>query len=367
VAQLVAAPVASRKALLRGLLEEHDLAWIGLLQGSARITVPGPAAEFAVAETRVRTPQGIVTLRVSVTGPREFKARAGELVGIPVAVGLGETVTAGDSALPRDILDLPAPPPQTIGVDGAPVDLRARVFELRGESGPAARIAIAAPLGESVLAGNGALIAASVIAFIAMAGLSAAFLLRGLGREHEGVVAQALTDGLTGLANHRHFRDTMTAEVERSQRYGHDLSVLLMDLDNFKQVNDTYGHPQGDEVLRRVADVLRAESRNIDQAARYGGEEFAILLPETDAEGAAEVGERIRRRLVKTEIPVEGSDRPLVMTGSMGVAGTPDVPLVPSALIEAADKALYEAKRAGKDRVIRSGAMNGNGTSGGHE
>ena len=291
---------------------------------------------------------------MSVSGHRDFRNDAGDLVSLPVASGLGGRVVASDPALPRDVLDLEGPPPQTVTVEASPDDLRARVFELRGEGGPPTRIALAAPLGESVLAGNGALIAVFIVAFIAMAALSAVFLLRGLGREHEGVVEQALTDALTGLANHRRFRETIAQEVERSERYKHDMSVLLMDLDDFKAVNDTYGHPQGDEVLRRIADVLRAESRNIDMPARYGGEEFAILLPETDVRGAAEVGDRIRRRLERTQIPVDGADEPLVMTGSIGVAGTPDFPLAPNELIEAADQALYEAKRAGKDRVVRA-------------
>jgi diguanylate cyclase (GGDEF)-like protein len=355
LAAAVTGPASARGLLLRRLATEHGLQWIEIRGQGIGVTRVGPGAPFAVGETRVRTPRGVLTLRGSVTGHVVFRVRATKLVLLPVATGIGPDVVASDPVLPRDILDLEEPPPQTVGVDGEPDDLRARVFELRGEAGPPTRIALAAPLGESVLAGNGALVAIFIIAFLAMAVLAAVFLLRGLDREHEGVVEQALTDALTGLANHRRFRESIAQEVERSQRYRHDLSVLLMDLDNFKGVNDTYGHPQGDEVLRRVADVLRAESRNIDMPARYGGEEFAILLPETDVVGAVEVGERIRRRLAGTNIPVDGSDEPLVMTGSIGVAGTPDCPLVPNDLIDAADKALYEAKRGGKDRVVRAG------------
>ena len=356
LAAAVTGPASARPLLLRRLAEEHGLTWLEVTGAGIGPTQAGPGSPFAIAETKVRTPRGVVRLRVSVSGHQDFRDDADDLVSLPVASGLGIRVVASDPALPRDVFDLDGLPPQTITVEASPNDLRARVFELRGEGGPPTRIAIAAPLSESILAGNGALIAVFILAFIAMAALSAIFLLRGLGREHEGVVQQALTDGLTGLANHRRFRESIDQESERSERYKHDMSVLLMDLDNFKAVNDTYGHPQGDEVLRRVADVLRAESRNIDLPARYGGEEFAILLPETDVRGAAEVGDRIRRRLERTRIPVDGAEEPLVMTGSIGVAGTPDFPLTPTELIEAADQALYEAKRAGKDRVVRARA-----------
>jgi len=354
LAAAVTGPASARPLLLRRLTQEHGLTWLevrGAGIGTARSGIGSP---FAIAETRVRTPAGVVRLRVSTSGHRIFRASAGNLVALPVASGFGSRVVASDPALPRDVLELDGPPPQTVAVEASPDDLRARVLELRGEGGPPTRIALAAPLSESVLAGRGALIAISIVAFIAMAALSAAFLLRGLGREHEGVVEQALTDALTGLANHRRFRETIVQEVERSERYKHDMSVLFMDLDDFKAVNDTYGHPQGDEVLRRIADVLRAESRNIDMPARYGGEEFAILLPETDVRGAAEVGERIRRRLERTQIDVDGAEEPIVITASIGVAGTPDSRLASTDLIEAADRALYEAKRAGKDRVIRA-------------
>lgn len=355
LAAAVTGPTSARDLLLRRLAAEHGLTWLEIRGEGVGITRVGVGPPFAIGETRVRTPRGILVLRAAVIGHGEFRVRTSKLVTLPIATGVGPRLIASDPTLPRDVLELEDPPPQTVGIDGVPEDLRARVFELRGEAGAPTRIAIAAPLGESVLAGNGALIAISIVAFLAMAALSAVFLLRGLGREHEGVVEQAQTDALTGLANHRRFRESIAQEAERSQRYRHNLSVLLMDLDNFKGVNDTYGHPQGDEVLRRVADVLRAESRNIDMPARYGGEEFAILLPETDVAGAEEVGERIRRRLAATEIPVQGGDEPLVMTGSIGVAGTPDCPLVPNDLIDAADKALYEAKRGGKDRVVRAG------------
>ena len=111
---------------------------------------------------------------------------------------------------------------------------------------------------------------------------------------HETVERQAVTDELTGLSNRRRFQETMSAEVERSRRFGQDLGLVLLDIDDFKAVNDTYGHQQGDLVLREVAKILRASSREIDEPARYGGEELAVILPGTDLPGAFELAERVR-------------------------------------------------------------------------
>jgi diguanylate cyclase (GGDEF)-like protein len=127
----------------------------------------------------------------------------------------------------------------------------------------------------------------------------------------------------------------------------------MLDLDDFKQVNDTYGHLQGDEVLRMVGDVLRAESRGVDEPARYGGEEFAVGLPETGPEGAVEFAERVRDRIARTEIPKLGGGGSIRVTASLGVA-TAVANIDPRTLIDAADQALYRAKRAGKNRTARA-------------
>ncbi len=169
---------------------------------------------------------------------------------------------------------------------------------------------------------------------------------------HELVSEQAVTDDLTGLANKRAFRETIEREAARAGRFGHSLSLLLVDLDDFKRVNDTYGHPQGDEVLREVGRVLTRESREIDEPARYGGEEFAVALPETEAEGALEVAERIRAAVAALRIErVDGAREPLRVTASLGLATRSGASAEVEDLIAAADDALYEAKRAGKDRV----------------
>jgi diguanylate cyclase (GGDEF)-like protein len=168
---------------------------------------------------------------------------------------------------------------------------------------------------------------------------------------HELVSEQAVTDDLTGLANKRAFREVMEKEAARAGRFEHDLSLMILDIDDFKQVNDTYGHLQGDEVLRTVGRVLGAESRGIDEPARYGGEEFAVALPETGTTGAVEVAERVRAAIAATPIPlVEGAGE-IRVTASVGVATLPGVAANASDLIAAADGALYEAKRTGKNRV----------------
>jgi diguanylate cyclase (GGDEF)-like protein len=171
---------------------------------------------------------------------------------------------------------------------------------------------------------------------------------------HEIVSEQAVTDDLTGLSNKRRFRDVLGKEAARATRFGHPLSLLMLDIDGFKRVNDTRGHVQGDEVLRRVARTLQEESRTIDEPARYGGEEFAIALPETDLEGAISVAERIRSRIEREGVPAIEGGRRIKVTASVGVATIPTSVSDPDGLVRAADAALYEAKRAGKNRVCKA-------------
>jgi diguanylate cyclase (GGDEF)-like protein len=168
---------------------------------------------------------------------------------------------------------------------------------------------------------------------------------------HEQVSEQAVTDELTGLSNNRRFRELISKEAARSQRFGHELSLLMLDIDDFKRVNDTYGHLQGDEVLRTIGVVLASESRGVDEPARYGGEEFAVALPETGLEGALELAERIRARIESEAIPRSDGVGVLKVTASVGAASMPASTDSARGLIAAADAALYEAKRAGKNRV----------------
>ena len=169
-------------------------------------------------------------------------------------------------------------------------------------------------------------------------------------RLHRLVARQASTDGLTELANRREFEDSLANEISRAERFGGTLALILADLDNFKQVNDRFGHQAGDEVLRSFADILRETVRDIDVAARYGGEEFAILLPQTDIAGAEALAERLREA-VESRAMAEASDGPVTVTSSFGVASFPEAGTGPG-LFAAADEALYRAKRAGKNCVV---------------
>lgn len=166
----------------------------------------------------------------------------------------------------------------------------------------------------------------------------------------EKVEALATTDALTGLANRRVFEQRLTDELDRSNRYGHSLGLLMADVDDFKRVNDTYGHAVGDVVLQAIASILRRSVREIDLCVRYGGEEFAVILPHTDKEGGLPVAERIRKAVTTVPI-VAGDDPAMTMTLSIGVATYPEDGKTPDQLVHAADVALYRAKHLGKNRV----------------
>jgi diguanylate cyclase (GGDEF)-like protein len=168
-------------------------------------------------------------------------------------------------------------------------------------------------------------------------------------RLHDIVQRQAITDDLTGLVNRRRFIEALDAEVERARRFDTPLAIVLSDLDNFKQVNDEFGHHGGDVVLRAFADMIRAQARDVDVSGRIGGEEFAILLPDTDREGAALVAERMRRSLNSVAIAIE--DASLNVAASFGVA---ELATGQSGddLLRSADAALYRAKDEGKNRVV---------------
>lgn len=160
----------------------------------------------------------------------------------------------------------------------------------------------------------------------------------------------ATVDSLTGLANRRHFMELVESEAARARRYRRPLSLLVIDADHFKRINDTHGHPAGDEVLKAFAEVGRATLRRTDTLGRLGGEEFAVLLPETDLDGAQLLAERLRTRLARHTVRYD--NRSIVFTISVGGATwSPDDGAV-EPLFKRADDALYEAKRTGRNRVV---------------
>src|SRR5262249_37630642 len=136
---------------------------------------------------------------------------------------------------------------------------------------------------------------------------------------HEEVFRQATVDELTGLSNHRRFQQALDEELTRSSRFPAPLSLLILDIDNFKSVNDTYGHLQGDAVLRAVAGAVRDHSREVDEAARYGGEEMAVLLRGTRLDGAYSAAEAIRKAIEALRVPLDGGGE-LGVTASLGIA-----------------------------------------------
>lgn len=166
---------------------------------------------------------------------------------------------------------------------------------------------------------------------------------------HEEIYRLMTFDGLTGAHNKRYFHETLEREVSRSKRYARDMSLILFDIDHFKKVNDTYGHIAGDAVLRQLAGLVRANIRREDIFARVGGEEFAVIVPETAADEARGVAEKIRRLVEATEMMFDTIAIPV--TVSLGVAGlAPDESS--EALYAKTDGFLYRAKQSGRNRVM---------------
>jgi diguanylate cyclase (GGDEF)-like protein len=168
-------------------------------------------------------------------------------------------------------------------------------------------------------------------------------------RRHRTVEQQALVDGLTGLANRRLCTAALEKELARASRFDEPLALVLTDIDDFKHINDRWGHPTGDEVLKVFAETLQSSVREIDLAGRWGGEEFALLLPGTDLHGGHELAERVRRRLVRRKFIAPDGER-IRITASFGVAAFPEAQSQEE-LVAASDGALYDAKRSGKNRV----------------
>ena len=167
-------------------------------------------------------------------------------------------------------------------------------------------------------------------------------------QKHDALADIAFRDELTGLFNRRYFDQKLQEEIDRSARYGRPLSLVIGDIDRFKTYNDDFGHQKGDQVLRAVADLLRGGCRSSDIAARYGGEEVTVILPETDSEGAFRVAEKVRKLIEARGKDIAGQR----VTISMGIAAFGPGREGPAELIAAADRALYRAKDAGRNRCV---------------
>ncbi len=176
-------------------------------------------------------------------------------------------------------------------------------------------------------------------------------------RFHAEIERLAITDGLTGIFNHRHLQERLSQEFSRLERFSEPLSILILDIDHFKEINDTYGHPVGDSVLKVVVDVIKKTIRNIDIPARYGGEEFAIILLGTGAHGALNIAERLRKAVMNRTFSAE--NQTFKVTVSIGISTRPNDGKRKEEIIEKADKALYHAKRTGRNRSVLWSEING--------
>ena len=262
-------------------------------------------------------------------GDRLIAVRGGALVGSDQRLHVsGRTITLGGDPYRGWLIPVPNAP-------------RTKLVALRSEAAISAAVR---PYQQRVL--YAALSSFGLLVLVGL--LFGGPILRTLG-DFRRVASQATTDSLTGLANRWTFDEELALEWRRAERVGDPLALILLDIDNFKTVNDTQGHQAGDEVLRKVGEVLAASVRQIDLAARYGGEEFAVVVPETDLDGALDLAERLRKALESEEIELQNGTR-LSVTASFGAAVKGDLP-GGEKLVAAADKALYEAKRAGKNRV----------------
>ncbi len=175
---------------------------------------------------------------------------------------------------------------------------------------------------------------------------------------HEDAKRLSLTDPLTGLSNYRYLRESLRREVQRAGRFGRPLSVLTIDVDRFKEINDSYGHGAGDTVLIEVARRMRRVIRDVDAAFRHGGEEFVILLPETEAKGAATAAQHLRAAVAESPVRLD-ADVSLPLTVSVGIAVYPEHGDTDEAVLEAAEDALYAAKAAGRDTYRLAGPVSG--------
>ncbi len=187
-------------------------------------------------------------------------------------------------------------------------------------------------------------------------GTTTAFGLFGfvLGRRNEDLSQLSVTDGLTGLYNHRHLQEMLKQEIQRSDRYRFPLTCLMIDIDNFKKVNDQYGHQFGDETLRTIAELIQKKVRRIDIVGRYGGEEFLVIMPQTHSAAARPLADRIGKTVAHHVFLTNAKQR-MQITLSIGVATYPDPGQgvkTQSGLLSAADQAMYKAKLSGKNQTV---------------
>jgi len=327
---------AGRPATLR--VELYDTA-------GGLVAAAGPINSVAFA--RVGLTEGgqpVGNLRVSVTTADQYASDVKSLTDTEVIV------TRGDETLATTV-----PPPSKALQPDETADLEAGGEEYRGHmvtlnAGDQENLLLLGPPKSGGVLGVGRGGLAVIVWLLVAAGILAWGLARTLTRRHERIAQEALTDPLTGLWNRRHMAETLDREVARALRFGHEISLIILDVDDFKRINDRLGHPQGDVVLETVADLVLDATRDIDVAARYGGDELALILVETGSEGATILAERLRERVRDTEVPLRDGGT-MGVTISVGVATIPDSAEDLESLVDGADRALLRAKRSGKNQI----------------
>ena len=326
-----------------------------LSPGGRSLARAGSDGAVAFAELTLEQGGGPAgTLRVSTTLASELLDDLSTLTGRLGVVIVDGAAIAGTFEFPRTPEEAGEgerklfEPNTTSDVEVDGEEFRARAQELDPEDEES--IAVLGPPPESGLVAVPP-VGAALLLLLLLVATGVAYGLAGtLTGLHDRVASEAVTDPLTGLYNRRRLEESLSREVDRATRFGHELALLIVDVDEFKQINDTRGHVAGDAVLRAVSDCLRQMTRTIDIGIRYGGDELAMIVIETGLDGGERLAERIRAGVAAMELPVRAGE-PVRATVSIGVAAVPDSAQDTDGLVDAADQALLEAKRAGKNQI----------------
>jgi diguanylate cyclase (GGDEF)-like protein len=303
---------------------------------------PDAVAFARVGLTDQARPVGAIHL--STTTAQQYAAAVHRLTGQQVVLRRAGATIASTIPQPSKNLDVD----QTADVTAGGESYRAHATTL--DAGDGLTLVMLGPPKSGGFLGVGPPVLA-ILVLVLMLGVALAWTLaRTLTRLHRRVAEQAVTDPLTGLANRRYMAETLEREVSRARRFRHPISLIIVDVDDFKQINDREGHMQGDIVLEAVADAVREGTRSIDLPARYGGDELAVILVETEREGALILGERLADRMRGTKVPLRDGGS-MGVNISLGVATIPDSADDVDSLVDAADRALLRAKRAGKNQI----------------
>jgi diguanylate cyclase (GGDEF)-like protein len=334
------------RAFVDSAAHEPGVTRIEVLDNAGRQMAAAGSVD-AVAFARVGLTQNarpVGAIRLSITTADQYTAAVRRLTDREVVLSRGNTTLASTVTPPPEMLR----PDQTADLTIGGIKYRGHAISLDARDDET--VLLLGPPKSGGLLGIGPPALAILVWFLVAAVVLAWALARTLTRLHDRVAEQAVTDPLTGLWNRRYMAETLGREVARSKRFGHPISLIILDVDDFKQINDHRGHMQGDIVLESVADVVREATRSIDVAARYGGDELALILVETGREGAVVVGERLGERMRSSQVPLrEGGS--MGTTISIGVATIPDSAEDVDSLVDAADRALLRAKGAGKNQL----------------